>query len=117
MYILALVVVFFIAILVEFLSHSKYIKEDADNVTAGLLQTTLYGLRIGLAYVVMLAVMSFNAGVFLGTEAELASRGSAEPPFDRKIYYLFMIKIIFYVVIVSVEPPSIKFSLNIELLS
>ncbi|KAM3309257.1 hypothetical protein P3S67_011001 [Capsicum chacoense] len=65
MYILALVVVLFIAILVEFLSHSKYIKEDADNVTAGLLQTTLYGLRIGLAYVVMLAVMSFNAGVFL----------------------------------------------------
>ncbi|KAM3376155.1 copper transporter 1 [Capsicum galapagoense] len=65
MYILALVVVFFIAILVEFLSHSKYIKEDADNLTAGLLQTTLYGLRIGLAYVVMLAVMSFNAGVFL----------------------------------------------------
>ncbi|KAK6786043.1 hypothetical protein RDI58_014568 [Solanum bulbocastanum] len=67
MYILVLVVVFFMAIFVEFLPHSNYIKGDnnVDHVRVGLLQTTLYSLRIGLGYVVMLAVMSFNVGVFL----------------------------------------------------
>ncbi|GAA0148510.1 hypothetical protein Leryth_009490 [Lithospermum erythrorhizon] len=64
-YIGALVVVFLLAVLVEWLSHSKFIKENSDNVVAGLIQTAMYGVRIGLAYMVMLAVMSFNGGVFL----------------------------------------------------
>ncbi|WMV59821.1 hypothetical protein MTR67_053206, partial [Solanum verrucosum] len=38
---------------------------NVDHVTSGLLQTTLYGLRIGLIYVAMLVVMSFNGGVIL----------------------------------------------------
>ena len=51
----------------------------------------------------------------LSAEAEPALfRGYVQTPFDRKIYYLYMIKIIFYVVIVGVEPPSTKFSLNME---
>ncbi|KAK4727478.1 hypothetical protein R3W88_032395 [Solanum pinnatisectum] len=66
MYILALVVIFFTTVFVEFLSHSNYVdKSNVDQVTSGLLQTTLYGLRIGLAYVVILVVLSFNGGVFL----------------------------------------------------
>ncbi|KAG5603729.1 hypothetical protein H5410_025221 [Solanum commersonii] len=66
MYILRLVVIFFMRVFVEFLSHSNYVyKSNVDHVTYGLLQTTLYGLRIGLAYVAMLVAMSYNGGVFL----------------------------------------------------
>ncbi|KAL3530812.1 hypothetical protein ACH5RR_010134 [Cinchona calisaya] len=65
MYMLALVVVFMLAFFVEFLSSCKLIKESSNRVAAGSLQTLLHGIRIGLAYMVMLAVMSFNVGVFL----------------------------------------------------
>lgn len=65
MYVLALVVVFVLAVLVEWLSACKFIKESSNHVAAGLVQTLMHGIRIGLAYMVMLAVMSFNAGVFL----------------------------------------------------
>ncbi|KAL7083651.1 hypothetical protein ACP275_14G176400 [Erythranthe tilingii] len=35
------------------------------SAAVGLIQAILYAVRIGLAYLVMLAVMSFNGGVFL----------------------------------------------------
>ncbi|KAJ0084016.1 hypothetical protein Patl1_31227 [Pistacia atlantica] len=36
-----------------------------NHVAAGLIQTLLYALRIALAHLVMLALMSFNGGVSL----------------------------------------------------
>ncbi|XP_073271643.1 copper transporter 6-like [Primulina huaijiensis] len=67
MYILALVVVFLFALFVEWLSHCSILRETSGRggAAAGLVQTAVHALRIGLAYLVMLAVMSFNAGVFL----------------------------------------------------
>lgn len=66
MYVLALLLVFVLSILVEWLSHySQWIKKDTSNVKAGLIQTICHGVKMALAYLVMLAVMSFNVGVFV----------------------------------------------------
>ncbi|ESR49908.1 hypothetical protein CICLE_v10033440mg, partial [Citrus x clementina] len=35
------------------------------HVAAGLIQTLLLAIKVGLAFLVMLAIMSFNGGVFL----------------------------------------------------
>ncbi|KAG6417569.1 hypothetical protein SASPL_119752 [Salvia splendens] len=67
MYLLALAVVFFLALAVEWFSHSNLLKERRP--AAGLLQTLMYAVRIGLAYLVMLAIMSFNGGVFVAAVA------------------------------------------------
>ncbi|KAI5321845.1 PREDICTED: copper [Prunus dulcis] len=66
-YMLALVSVFLLSLVVEWLSHMKLIDgSTADNyVSDGLKQTLMYAIRVGLAYLVMLAVMSFNVGVLL----------------------------------------------------
>ncbi|KAF9675411.1 hypothetical protein SADUNF_Sadunf09G0029600 [Salix dunnii] len=65
MYFVALLFVFVLSILVEWLSHCRLIKPGSNHVAAGLVQTLLHALRVGLAYLVMLAIMSFNGGVFL----------------------------------------------------
>lgn len=65
MYALALIFVFVLSVLVEWLSHCRLIKPGSPELAAGLIQTMLHAMRVGLAYMVMLAVMSFNAGVFL----------------------------------------------------
>jgi copper transporter 1 len=65
MYFVALLFVFVLSILVEWLSHCRLIKPGSGPVAAGLVQTLLHALRVGVAYMVMLAVMSFNGGVFL----------------------------------------------------
>lgn len=70
-YILALVLVFVLGFAVEWLSHTKIIKSSysTDKITAGLLQTAMHGIRVGMAYLAMLAVMSMNVGVLLAAIA------------------------------------------------
>ncbi|WOL18118.1 hypothetical protein Cni_G26911 [Canna indica] len=65
MYALALVVVFALAFLIEWLSHCRLLRPGGNHVAAGLAQTALHAVRVALAYLVMLALMSFNGGVML----------------------------------------------------
>lgn len=65
MYALALIFVFLLAVIVEWLSYCSFIKPGANKVAAGFFQTALYAVRGGLSYMVILAVISFNGGVFL----------------------------------------------------
>ncbi|XP_030521712.1 copper transporter 6-like [Rhodamnia argentea] len=67
MYAVSLAFVFAMAALVELLSCCKLIgRAGSDcNFAAGIFRTVLYTVRCGLNYMVMLAVMSFNGGVFL----------------------------------------------------
>ncbi|OIW05736.1 hypothetical protein TanjilG_23522 [Lupinus angustifolius] len=65
MYVLALVFVFVMSFLVELLSSTRFIKSGSNHFVAGLVQTVIHLLRVGLSFLVMLALMSFNGGVFL----------------------------------------------------
>ncbi|KAJ4834216.1 hypothetical protein Tsubulata_043861 [Turnera subulata] len=65
MYALALALVFVLCFSVEWLCHCQIIRPGSNHVAAGTVQTLLHTLRVGLANMVMLAVMSFNGGVFL----------------------------------------------------
>ncbi|KAL3720021.1 hypothetical protein ACJRO7_004934 [Eucalyptus globulus] len=67
MYVLALVFVFALALLVEWISHCRLIGEGlkSNRVVAGVLRTIMHAMRVGLAYLLMLAVMSFNVGVLI----------------------------------------------------
>lgn len=65
MYALALIFVFVLAVVVEWLSHCKLIKPESNHVVAAFFQTFLHAIRVGLTYLVILALVSFNGGVFL----------------------------------------------------
>ncbi|KAK4773681.1 hypothetical protein SAY87_028700 [Trapa incisa] len=65
MYALALVLTFSLAVLVEFLSRCRLVREERSGVAVGLVRTVAHAVRVGLAYLIMLALMSFNGGVFL----------------------------------------------------
>ncbi|XP_010473087.1 PREDICTED: copper transporter 6 [Camelina sativa] len=66
MYALCLIVVFLLAVIAEWLAHSAILSgRGSTNCAPGIAQTAVYTLKTGLAYLVMLAVMSFNVGVFI----------------------------------------------------
>ncbi|KAF5193830.1 Copper transporter [Thalictrum thalictroides] len=67
MYVFALIIVFVLSMLIEWLSHSQFIKNSSStsHISAGIVQTVMHTIRVGLSYLVMLALMSFNGGIFL----------------------------------------------------
>ncbi|PON41333.1 Ctr copper transporter [Trema orientale] len=65
MYGLSLVFVFALAVVVEWLTHSDFVRPGSTDRTASLLRTAVHTVRSALAYMVTLAVISFNGGVFI----------------------------------------------------
>ncbi|XP_047330538.1 copper transporter 2-like [Impatiens glandulifera] len=65
MYILSLFFVFFLAMAVEVLSNIPSRRFMNNSMIGGLVQTIIYTIRMALAYMVMLSVMSFNLGIFI----------------------------------------------------
>ena len=62
MYVLALIVVFLLAAGAEMISSHRL---DRLTHNKGLAQTALHMFRVGLMYILMLSVMSFNGGIFI----------------------------------------------------
>ncbi|XP_027353346.1 copper transporter 1-like [Abrus precatorius] len=65
MYIFAIIFVFFLALVSEVLSNQPLIKRGTSPLMGGLIQAIVYLFRISFTYLVMLAVMSFNVGIFI----------------------------------------------------
>ncbi|XP_030447471.1 copper transporter 1-like [Syzygium oleosum] len=61
--------VFWLSVLVEWISHARIVRPGINNVVASLMRTVMYAVHITVAYVVMLAVMSFNASVLIAAVA------------------------------------------------
>lgn len=64
MYILALAFVFILSAAIEVLSIPHVVKSGSSPMIGLLIQATVYAVRMGLAYLVMLSVMSYNLGIF-----------------------------------------------------
>ncbi|MQL86373.1 hypothetical protein Taro_018903 [Colocasia esculenta] len=62
---LALAVVFLLAFLVEWLSHYRLTRDGWPRAASGLLRTAMHAVRVQLAYLLMLAVMSSDPGVLI----------------------------------------------------
>ncbi|KFK27424.1 hypothetical protein AALP_AA8G380800 [Arabis alpina] len=69
MYWVCLAAIFLLSAASEWLSRCKIMQSGPANFGGGLVQTVVYTVRAGLSYLVMLAVMSFNGGVFLAAMA------------------------------------------------
>ncbi|XP_010044031.1 copper transporter 4 [Eucalyptus grandis] len=65
MYALAIIFVFCLAFLVELLIGFEFTKPGPTKVGFCLLNTGVYMMRAALSYMVMLAVVSYNGGIFL----------------------------------------------------
>ncbi|KAK1298579.1 Copper transporter 1 [Acorus calamus] len=65
MYVLALIVVFVASAIVEWLASNRLVRTESNRVGARLARTVVHAVRVGLAYMVMLALMSFNVGVVI----------------------------------------------------
>ncbi|KAJ4956238.1 hypothetical protein NE237_013021 [Protea cynaroides] len=85
LYVLSLFFVAVLAATVEVLKTTEVGKKRENPRTAWLIQTGLHMLRVGLTYMVMLSVMSYNIGIFLAavtghTVGFLVSRRPVTPP-------------------------------------
>ncbi|KAK6120311.1 hypothetical protein DH2020_046002 [Rehmannia glutinosa] len=65
MYALALILVFTLAVLVEFLSNLNLVKPGSNRVGTIFFQAGISAIRAGFGYMVILSVMSYNGGVFI----------------------------------------------------
>ncbi|CAJ2655819.1 unnamed protein product [Trifolium pratense] len=69
MYFLAILFVFFLGMVIELLPNQPTIKQGTNHIKGGLIQAIIYFFRIIFHYFVMLAVMSFNIGIFIAAVA------------------------------------------------
>lgn len=65
MYFLSCWFVFFLAMVAEILSNKPTFKQGTNHIKGGLIQATIYFFRVSFLYLIMLAVMSFNLGIFI----------------------------------------------------
>ncbi|VVB16490.1 unnamed protein product [Arabis nemorensis] len=69
MYALALIFVFFLAFFAEWLVRcsdaASNVKPGADKLAKVAFRTAMYAVKSGFSYLVILAVVSFNGGIFL----------------------------------------------------